>query len=430
MQGLCATSLPVDIQFVVDLYTSNGLTLEEELIPLEEDNERTREILDHLSGYPAFAGVVRTLTVRRHQFESEEVESSTCGALVGALKALPQLETFSWYGHRAMQTAQIPEPVMVALPSNMQIFRATISQRFPQLFSLPSPNTKLALILTDLDGWQDEVDDQAREAQVQRVYDSSAASLRELVAHCTLPVNTSLPALESLKAYLPYRFGIQNLFDHSTRLTSLSLGALFDGAEALFAAMEAAPDAFPHLTSFHLTVVTGDVPNFSCATIAAFLRPKRLLCRLLVNAEQDLDDAVPVLAELPRLEVLSFGCIIWENHELYQEYLPGRLTTQLVLELIRRLPAIRTLQLVYLPIRYNAALLQAVRTSAHPSLALVFLNQARSDVICQGSSRPAALCAHRDPIDRFHPGECRLIDDWLWLVPPATTGFCESSPAP
>ncbi len=67
------------------------------------------------------------------------------------------------------------------------------------------------------------------------------------------------------------------------------------------------------------------------------------------------------------------------------------------------------------PSDVQEAVLALART-AHETLEIVSFRPECAQVICRGPPRPALFCADHST-DRISPGECQLLDDWLWLAP-------------
>ena len=106
------------------------------------------EILRHIPNNPAFANVIRSLTIRCRVFvKKEDMVNGVCesgchspiavvipincslicvaAALCKALRALPLLESFAWYAHNGSETSDPPAIVINALSPQLRKFRAT-----------------------------------------------------------------------------------------------------------------------------------------------------------------------------------------------------------------------------------------------------------------------------------------------------------------
>ncbi|KAI0764965.1 hypothetical protein C8Q74DRAFT_1013969 [Fomes fomentarius] len=399
------------------------------------DHKRSVEFLQQIPGNPAFANAVRGLTIwcRTYWINQDNI-NETILVLSEALKALPMLETFSWYGHGRMQTTNPPEAVIKALNPELRVFRATLSQIAPGEFTLP-PAAKAIFIMIDSRSSARDLSP-AVAAKTTKILQNNAANVQKLVVYQELPLDCPLPALKSLQVDMTDGSGLRSVFNHSTQLTSLSLYFIAGSYRLPLELMQTMPDAFPLLEAFHLLLIgPGLAPNAG-AVISAFIRPKKLLRSLVVGADESepIKSAMAVLAELPRLEVLSFGELDNADSDAYINHLPPGITTlylrtslyfpspdlQTVFpDILKRLPRLRMFQLSMVdnfpPSDVQDALLALART-AHETLEIVSFRPECAKVICRGRPRPALFCADHST-DRILPGECQLLDDWLWLAP-------------
>ncbi len=130
------------------------------------------------------------------------------------------------------------------------------------------------------------------------------------------------------------RLGV--LFAHCTQLRSLAITAGGANCESeVLAALQAAPDALPHLTMFKL-VLWGEAVVTDPSPFITFFQNKKGMRRLdfSLNCPLDRMDAytrfLDVIAQLPRLEVVGLeleGTVFCSDHlRLLDERLPLGLT--------------------------------------------------------------------------------------------------------
>lgn len=101
------------------------------------------------------------------------------------------------------------------------------------------------------------------------------------------------------------------ILQHCSQLRTLNLRIdNWDCSDELFAALEAAPDSLPHLTSFKL-LCDNDVFDFVPLTLTTFFKNKPMMRRLDLRFEllfEDVDELayfLDIIAGLPRLEVIG-----------------------------------------------------------------------------------------------------------------------------
>ncbi|KAI0794112.1 hypothetical protein C8Q74DRAFT_557670 [Fomes fomentarius] len=417
----------------------------------KDDFSRSLAILEHFATCPSFANVVHTLTVRWRDFLDSEGENSdvALAALHVGIQALSSLETFCWYGHGARTTFSLPNLIATALAKhcpNLRMLRATISQKQPENFAL-LPTTKLALILVDSErvGIAYPVPGVNRQVvsaapTVRKIIETHAASIEELVVRVALPTDCPLPALKSYSLWLNDDINFTSTIVQSDHLTSLALTSRYSGSPAVCAALQAGIAAFPRLSSFQLYISSQRVPNRG-TIICKFLQSKKQLRRLRVQADPRvdtsfLDDAMSAVPELPRLEVLRYGAIDESNRQFYQDNLPVDLAilclsfakemeegseVQIVMDLIARLPKLRMLHLTrYAPFQDRKMVNVLTRSDVSQMVELLCLpvGTLGSETMLQLGRRrkTVPLCSCMTGGDRIFPGECELLDDWIWAA--------------
>lgn len=157
---------------------------------------------------------------------------------------------------------------------------------------------------------------------------------RDAVWATPLRVLSGLHELSVMNPRSLDRLGV--LFAHCTRLRSLAITA--DGANCeseVLAALQAAPDALPHLTTFKL-VLWGEAFVAEPSPFITFFKNKKAMRRLDLSLNYPFDRMdtytrfLDVFAQLPQLEVVGLelnGELFWSDHlRLLDEGLPLGLT--------------------------------------------------------------------------------------------------------
>lgn len=165
-------------------------------------------------------------------------------------------------------------------------------------------------------------------AKTTKILRNNAANVQKLVVYQELPLDCPLPALKSLQIDMTDGRGLRSVFNHSTQLTSLSLYFIAGSYRVPLELLQTMPDAFPLLEAFHFLLIGPGLAPDAGAVISAFIRPKKMLRSLVVGADdpKPIEDAMAVLAELPRLEVLSFGELNNADPDAYIKHLPPGIT--------------------------------------------------------------------------------------------------------
>ncbi|KAI1787083.1 hypothetical protein LXA43DRAFT_896796 [Ganoderma leucocontextum] len=285
-------------------------------------NGLTWDILRAISGRPDFAKVVREFTVRAHAWEGgEHFLEKRC--LIQALKVLPNLRVFHWYGQRPAPSSEIFEALATGSSTTLTELHMPFVDLWPAMHADEIPYHKT----------------------VQETIAANAATLRRLdvfgdvLWECPSP---SFANLHELTIVFPNTFdGLGSVFEHCRGLGGFTLCMENDGME-LAEVVKTHPDAFPNLTSFKLLSVF-DLPDEAVEEVAKFLKKKKLLRRVdvITRTEAQAREALvnvsllKILPELPRLEVLGLDIrpakLTAAHVKLLQQYVPRQVTALFIL---------------------------------------------------------------------------------------------------
>ncbi|KAI9060346.1 hypothetical protein FKP32DRAFT_1595425 [Trametes sanguinea] len=268
------------------------------------------EILRRIARDAAFAKIVKDLSVRAYA-QGDRIFEMRC--LLDALECLPNLHTFRWYGQGPAMEPMVLDALSRSCSSTLTELSMPITEgcgpllpRFSQLRFLclggESPQA-VAIIL-------DEEEDESL-----LCFENVSPALRRLWVQGTAiwfaPIRM-LSGLQELCLLMPASLdGLILAFHHCTELRSFGLLALHRSrAYELKSALEAMPNALPHLRSFKLIMYSpSDSPALTSA-LHAFLRGKKELRRLDIQTRcvSEVDQEAPfydILPTFPKLEVVG-----------------------------------------------------------------------------------------------------------------------------
>ncbi|EIW57071.1 uncharacterized protein TRAVEDRAFT_73323 [Trametes versicolor FP-101664 SS1] len=278
--------------------------------------------LQRIARYPRFARLIKKFSVRAQTFDSgfqwsASESASAIKRIIVALKSIPHLQSFQWYG----SYPPIPTSVLQALAETSYAstlkeisicgilsFDGNASQYLAQFKSL---QTLLVAGNSNLDDYAQPTARLMLKDYVPHVH----PTLRYL----TLPGDSLWHAPQHVFSGL-HELSLHNpasledfsvILQHCSQLQTLNLRIdNWDCSDELLAALEAAPDSLPHLTSFKL-LCDNDVFDFVPLTLTTFFKNKPMMRRLDLRFEllfEDVDELayfLDIIAGLPRLEVIG-----------------------------------------------------------------------------------------------------------------------------
>ncbi|KAI0701739.1 hypothetical protein C8Q76DRAFT_861818 [Earliella scabrosa] len=426
-----------------------------------------QEFLRHIIATPMIAHAIRSFWMQWNNdemLESKDAQSeSTFQAqeelVQECIMAMPNLHEFQLAHHDFAPRLSDGFVRALLTRSNLKVFSLPIlriveSEEVSRLKGL----TSLLLPLRFCEGNYFLNGDNADLyiARIGGVVASNAATLRRLLVVGYAPWDCPLQELEDLSfiGVLDINEKVYHtLAQHSTNLTSLAITG-YDELLPILSALEAAPDAFPLLSSFKFLYYV-DTAGDDCLRItqatALFIKHKTFLRRLYVSyapVETDREalyyqkPILEALPGLPRLKVLGLdieGIGFDESDLLYlEQHLPANLTDLLFCiyfqgpiavdshsfaSLFTNQLSLRTIDLYNSDYEESYRVIRKAARFVHrkppPHLEhVVFNGRVRPVCHCHrphATTRNAPALSLYDPADTVRSLDEYDLDDWVWL---------------